>query len=309
MGIEFDAASTYGLLFDSGRTVGFSIGTGPFRHLQVNIHMHDNVGVSGIPTYGGIDLIFVGMDINFNVNGARTYMYELVDPPSGANNLIYVLSGNGVNGAACISRTGVDPNNPLGTMVSANGATSTPATVDVASGEGELVIDSCSACQGNPGSLMVGALQTPRSLHNTTASFGFSFAGSEESGKPLVTMSHLQTSSTPLAWAIVAVPLKPKVAGFERAVKYFHNVLDPTRAILDNAGREIPVDQIKGDDYLRTLGILLPTAKVYSDLIRNPEVGYIESVKVSETEGSARIKAGKESLLETFLSRIAGRGV
>lgn len=308
MGIEFDAISNSGLSFGSSKLLAHTTGSGSFRHLQVNFYMAENASILGIPTYGGVNLVFVGMDINTTAGGIRVYLYHLVDPPSGANNISVVYTGNVTNGILACSRAGIDPNNPLGTMVKADGAGGA-LTVNASSGEGELVIDSAGAVQDDPGTLNEGALQTRRVRQATTQSFGISGGISDEPGQASVTMSWAATSGNPLGWAIVAVPLKPKISELERAVKYFHNVYDPSRAILDNAGRDIPVDQIKGDNYLRTLGILLPTAKVYSDLIENPEVGYIEVVKTDETKNTARIKAGKESLLETFLSRLAGRGV
>jgi len=270
--------------------------------------MAENASISGTPTYGGVNLVFVGTDINTTAGGIRTYLYHLVDPKSGANNIVVSYTGNVVNGVLAVSRTGVDPNNPIGTMVSAD-SSGGALTVGASSGDGELVIDSAGAVQDNPGTLNVGALQTMRVRQGTTASFNISGGISDEPGQASVTMSWTATSSNPLGWAIVAVPLKPKVGGLERAVKYFHNVWDPSRAILDNAGINVPVDQIQGDNYLRTLGVLIPTAKVYSDLVENPEVGYIESIKKDDAQNIARIKAGKESLLETFLSRLAGRGV
>ena len=307
MGIEFDAVTTAGLLFGTGRTFAHSTGSGAYRHAQVCIYMHDNAVISGTPTYGGINLALIDMDVNTNANGARAYLYHLVDPLNGSNNLIYALSGNAVNGAAIITRTGIDPNNPLGTSAKADGNTSTPATVDVTSGEGELVVDSCAAAQDDPGTLTVGAGQTTRSLHATTASFGFSFAASEELGDASVTMSHQQTSGNPLAWAIVAVPLKPYISPRDRLIKYWASTLDPKGRIFDNTGRVIPASLVEYDNWLRNEGPYFMTPKKHTSLIEADSIGYLEAIKFVE-RGQTQFITETETLLESLFRRLGARG-
>lgn len=307
MSIEFDAVTPAGIAFGTGRTFAHSTGSGAYRHAQVCIYMHDNAVISGTPTYGGINLSLIDMALNTNVDGARAYLYHLVDPLNGSNNLIYALSGNTVNGAAIITRTGVDPNNPLGTSAKADGNTSTPATVNVSSGEGELVVDSCAAAQDNPGTLTVGALQTSRALHATSASYGFSYAASDEPGDASVTMSHQQTSGNPLAWAIVAVPLKPFISARDRLIKYWASTLDPKGRIFDNKGRVIPASLVEYDNWLRNEGPYFMTPKKHTSLIEADPIGYLEAIKFNE-DGRTQFITETETLLESLFRRLGARG-
>lgn len=302
MGIEFDSAAT-SQSFGSSRTYAHDVGTGPFRIMLCGGVTNNYAGAPTGCSFNGVAMSPLrGLSKWDTIAG---YWYYLIDPAAGIHNVIYTFGGNGSITVGSVCYEGVDPNNPFGVDVGASG-TSTGPSVAVSSGEGELVVDFMGFRAGST-NMTAGALQTARVNNNSGAGDNTGAGASEEPGQASVTMSWSITTST--NWVIGAVPLKPKITGEERAVKYFHNVWDPSRAILDNAGRDIPVDQIQGDNYLRTLGVLIPTAKVYSDLVENPEVGYIESIKKDDAQRIARIKAGKESLLETFLSRLAGRGV
>jgi len=255
-------------------------------------------------TYNGVSMSVLRAYGKWDTVSAA--LFYLLDPDPGTHNVIMNFGGNGSITVGAVTYTGVDPNNPFGVDLANSGTSTVPSVASIVSGEGEMVVDFMGFRAGST-NMSVGALQTQRVNNNSGVGDNTGAGMSEEPGKAATTMSWSITTST--NWVICGVPLKPKITGVERAVKYFHNVWDPQQKILDNAGRDVPIEQIQGDEFLRTLGVLIPTARVYTDLIENPEVGYIEAIKKDEIQGTARLKSGKESLLETFLSRIAGRGV
>ena len=304
MGIEFDAASNSGHGADTSHTHAHSTGSGAFRHIQVNFSMAEAHSISGTPTYGGENLVFVGTDINTTAGGIRTYLYHLVDPKSGANNVYVEFTGGVVNVINVVTRTGVDPNNPLGTPATADGAGGAP-TINVTSGEGELVIDSVGAVQDDPGTLNVGANQTLRVRQATTGSYNVTCGISDELGQASVTMSWTATSGNPLGWAIVAVPLTPYVSERDRLIKYFANTFDPPRRLIDNQGRDVPRSLLKTDEYFRNEGPFVITARKPASLLQEKSVGYIETVSFQEGR-DVSIETVTETMLESLFRRLGG---
>ena len=309
MAIEFDAVSYGRSAYGGSASFAHSIttdGSGHFLFVHITTV---TAGSLGTPTYDGETLTQLGGDQTFvdGGNPERQGLFYMVNPALGSNTVYSATGGELI--VTALSITGVDPNDPLGDddRIASNSASS--LTRDISSEAGQKVWDFISVKNINA-TYTQGALQTKRAeiqSLETANSNRHRDCASEEDGDTTVTMSWSGWSAR--ACGMIAVALKPEIVGLERAVKYFHNVWDPQQKILDNAGRDVPIEQIQGGEYIRTLGVLLPTARVYTDLIENPEVGYIEAIKKDEIQGTARIKSGKESLLETFLSRIAGRGV
>ena len=135
--VAIDATSTT-VSLASPITLSHTTGTGSNRLMLVGISQKNKV-VSSV-TYGGTALTLVGEEIG---NGnAKIHIYELVNPPSGAANVVVNFSAAPDKGAvvAVTTFTGVNQTTPLGTFVSAQ-ANSTNPTVSVTSASGELVFD------------------------------------------------------------------------------------------------------------------------------------------------------------------------
>lgn len=153
-------------------------------------------------TYNGVAMTSVG-DTAAGPTGGVVYMFRLVNPATGANNVVanWTTASNMVGGS--MSFTGVSQSDPIGTPTTATG-TASPATTTVSSATGELVVDALSSNAVLPS---VGADQTTR--YGPTLSTNVYGAGSTEAGASSVTMSW--TFGSAANWGIVAVPLKPSV--------------------------------------------------------------------------------------------------
>jgi hypothetical protein len=237
--------------------------------------------------------------------------FYLADPPTGSNT-VAIDTVNGVHHSwvtCALSFTGVDTSDPFGTVLKEAGTLISTQDIDVVTEDDWMVLDLLGSHRFglniNAYTVDAGQTQRKQAYETHAGNTGYNWTRAAWSTKRAV------GASTNMKWTIahLGVPLKPEVSGRQRAVRYFHNIWDPKRKVLDSGGREVKLEQIQGDNFIRTLGMLLPNAKVYDTLIENPEVGYMESIKKDETQKVARIKAGRSSLLETFLSRIAGRGV
>ncbi len=151
-------------------------------------------------TYNAVGLTQL---VNYSEAGdnAHVELWYLVAPATGANDIIFSQNGaNDVVGGAT-SWTGVDQSTPFGPTATANG-TASPATVDVTSASGEVVVDVVAA--RNAATLTVGAGQTQRWNLGVGVIDG---GGSTEPGAATVTMSWTLTGT--FEWAIAGASLKP----------------------------------------------------------------------------------------------------
>ena len=311
MAIEYDAVGSGTCSVCDPTWTHTVTGSGSGRILVVNTSVRSGDPGSFQNAFAGVTVGGQGMTYveDLIYGDLRTYLWILTNPPTGASSVVADLNP-GYSGAnalgVSVSYTGVDGEEPLGTVYEKNEWTPAAISQAVASAEGELALAIC-------GSIYT-TLHTPSAGSTERIETGIGTGGAhcrgsinDEPGAASVDVGF--SAATTNEKILISTTLRPEVVGRQRAVKYFHNVWDPNQAVLDNTGRDVPIEQIKGDDWLRTLGVLLPTSKVYTNLIGNPEVGYIEAIKKSERDKTARIKAGRESLLATFLSRLAGRGV
>ena len=93
-------------------------------------------------TYNGTALTFVGADQQDE--DARIEIWSLVAPNTGTHDVVITFNPTPeaarTPNAGVLTFTGVDQTTPLGTFASAIGTSAGPATVDVSSATGELVI-------------------------------------------------------------------------------------------------------------------------------------------------------------------------
>jgi hypothetical protein len=159
---------------------------------------------SSAPTYGAVSLGELANAVNVATN-VRVWVYGLVAPSVGANNLAFTYSGasTGRTVIAVRSFTGINQGAPIGTIVSGSGSGG-GVTVDVTSAVNELVVDMCLSRSGT--TLTVGAGQTQR-VNQESAVANQIGASSDEAGAGTVTMSW--TIGTPDEWVSVGIPLKP----------------------------------------------------------------------------------------------------
>lgn len=210
MAIAFDAATT--AVGTDDLTFAHTV-SGALRILIVSIGMRSDTGVGrndiGSVTYGGVSMTRLDTQ---QKNALDVYLYYLVAPATGANNVIVDVNPRyaGCNIAAvAASYTGVNQVTPLGTQAK-TGVTTTSMSVNVSSATGELVVDA--AGKLNTDVLNVGADQTQRGQNGGGTGGAHARAAiSDEAGAATTTMSWSWTNSVDAA--VIAVPMKPGVAG------------------------------------------------------------------------------------------------
>jgi hypothetical protein len=205
MAIAFDAASSDRT--DGATSLTFShTCTGSDRLLIVALCVQSGAS-SPTATYNGTSMTLVD---SITSTWVHTYMFRLIAPTTGANNVALSWTGSDAAIGLATSYTGVDQTTPLGTSATASG-TSTAVTVDVSSASGELVVDAVAYDQNCGGqTITVGASQTERLNILTVSACGITAGMSTESGAGATTMSW--TGSDSQNWTTVGVPLKPSGA-------------------------------------------------------------------------------------------------
>jgi hypothetical protein len=195
--LTYDAASSgTGEGVDSV-TVEHTIASNNDRLLLVGIST--DVVVDSV-TYGGAAMTELGEASISAVVGS--IFYYLLNPSTGANDIVasFGASGNMVVGAT--SWYGVDMDTPFGTAVGDTG-TGTAVSVTVVTEAGEFVVDCVSANDGPTAA--EGADQTER--YDAVVTSKMRGAGSTQAGSDGGAMTY--TLGTSKQWASLAVPIKP----------------------------------------------------------------------------------------------------
>lgn len=160
------------------------------------------------PTYNSVSMSQIANAGPGPSSQSRMFVFELVAPATGANNLVFTMSGggNGRSGVIIRSYTGVNQSTPTGTVVTNTGDTGTP-TVTVSSATDELVTDLMAIWSNT--TMTVGADQTQR-VNGTYEDSTGRFCSSDQAGAGSVVMDW--TGGNGFDWATVGVPLKPASA-------------------------------------------------------------------------------------------------
>ncbi len=132
-------------------------------------------------------------------------LWALENPPAGTASVVVTLPSSHRIVSGATSLFGVDHTTPLGKAVAASGDSGTPASVQVASPSGALVLDAIGASP-NTTLMVTGSGQRQLYQSASTSSEGVSGAVSTLSGTGTVTMSW--SLSVP-HWAMIAVPINP----------------------------------------------------------------------------------------------------
>jgi large repetitive protein len=185
---------------------------GPNRLMLVGISLNRGTGGSTFETptnvtYAGTPLTFVGGRTNLTSQEAVVYLFALVNPPAGTNNVVVNWNQTQVDGdvAGCATFTNVNQAAPYGAFFS-NTGTSTSVSLTVNSAPGELVFDTLGLRSSNFGaSGSPGADQT--SIWKTYYNGRIAAGASTQPGAASVT--NTWTSASSVDWAIGAVSIKP----------------------------------------------------------------------------------------------------
>lgn len=202
----FDAFTAAAYVLNTNTISQSHVPAGTPDFATVCVHGADVARSVSTITYGGAAMTAVPSSrVNSGASFYWTQLWYKVAPAAGTQTVVLTLDTTDSSFVeftmSIMTYTGVHQTTPLGTAATATGGAS-PATVNVGSASGELVID-C-ATMNNGAFTSVGAGQTERERRQ--ASDGGGAASSTEPGAASVTMSW---PSDARPWAIACVPLKP----------------------------------------------------------------------------------------------------
>jgi uncharacterized repeat protein (TIGR01451 family) len=197
-----------------GGTLSFAHtpGVGTNRLLLVSIGLGNTTStdtsapgvVTGV-TFGGVAMTQV--DIRY-AGAVRMYVYRLVNPPSGAGNVV-VSIGTKTSSVSASATTfnGVNQDNPLGAASGSTATSGTSLSTTYYSAANEVIYSTAAIDEG---SLINQSISTNAGQTQLAVNSGFNFvstATSIKAGAPSVTLSYNGGSSE--EWVVSAVSLKP----------------------------------------------------------------------------------------------------
>lgn len=173
--------------------------TGTDLALYVLIAERYDTAITGV-TYNGVALTQIHQDNHGNIE--TTNVFRLLNPPTGAHDVVITQTASHDLAYTIISLTGVHQTTPEGTIVGGTGTSGTP-THDITLETDDLGLDLVAWYKPGSESMTVGANQTQQS-NQTIGTLGG--AVSTETGNGTVTMSWTPSGSN--WWNHVAIPVK-----------------------------------------------------------------------------------------------------
>lgn len=312
MAIVFDNANSASA-FVADVTVPLNVAAGDNRYLFGGVGVRRDIA-QGAPsinsvTYAG-DAMALKDSFNLqNASGLFVWLYGLVGPTSGLNNMI--IDGNWAAGqnivGIAVSYTGVATAVPIGAPVQHIDATADGESINVVSQAGEVVVDIYSIIGIDSAAIAQGGGQTLRQkLSAGVGGAQVAVGMSDEPGAPTVTMSWSGVSAGNPE-GIIGVALKPFVGLRGRAVSYYYDLWDPKPSIKDVQGKVVPPDQLRADAWVEMQGAKLPQSEVYNTFVQDPTKARV--VEVNSSRGAATLKASRSQFADVLIKRAAaGRG-
>ncbi len=309
MAIEFDAAATQGANDDTTWTHTTTSG-GSGRIVIVGISNRYDVaqGVNDIATvtYGGDGL--TEKAYQHYSDELQLWLWYIVNPQTGANTVSVDVNPlySGANFAfVSVSYTGIDADNPFGTIYKTSEYTNAAVSETIVSAADEQPIAVCGSINTtvhtpSAGSTERGEAGTGTGGAHTRCSIN------DEPGAATVDMGFSAGANT--RKILISTSLRPKGIGRKRLADYFRNSNDPKRRIFSVSGGTVPVAQLNVDAWTRSDGLFLPTAKKHTSLIREPAYGYNESISYKDDRDQASIQTVTETQLESLFRRLGARG-
>lgn len=200
--IEVDNTSSTSANSGTSLTVSHTTGSGSNRFMLVGITTN-NAAVTSV-SYGGTALTLVGSQFNNNNSRGRVYIYRLINPAPGTEDVVVSFNTTISSGAVVGVTTfyGVHQTTPLNTFTSSQGTATTATLSDIPSDDNEVVYSVFSSRGRN---ITTGSGQTELFNHNSGTNRG---AGSVKNGEdPSTSVTYTFTSA--YEWALGAVSIRP----------------------------------------------------------------------------------------------------
>jgi large repetitive protein len=168
-------ATTSGQSNGTSLTFTHNRGTDANTVTLVSVQLGRQTEISGNVTYGGNNMTLVGQSWDESGSGRRAtvYIYSILNPPTGNQNIVINVSGSNRIIAGASSFSNVNPSTPLRAYTGSNGSATgdyfTANLTNVATGPGEIVFSAISYSNGSTNPTF-GSGQTQRwSLKTSTS--------------------------------------------------------------------------------------------------------------------------------------------
>ena len=309
MAITFDAASGNGADGADPLTWSHTVTTSESDRILIvgvmtTLNAHSSV-VNSV-TYGGNNLTKLE-DIN------HVGLWYLTAPPTGANTVSVDFTASQRCAGIALSYTGVHQVTPLDNAVEEQENTSEHGAhdqdVDVTSVANNFVVDVIAITRTGGMSLTENGDGTQRRQESDTASSGARGLMGMADAPGAATVNMNWSLSTHSSISHIGANLRLAEPGRDRLTKYLHNTEMSKKAgrpvILDVLGRDIPLEQLEIDNWMRADGPLFPTSIKYASNIEDPSTFYIESLRL-DPRGNVRIETVRESMMESIFRRLGG---
>jgi hypothetical protein len=252
-----------------------------------------------VVTYAG-----TGMTLLYSiVTNPYFWVYYLVDPAIGANNVNIQFAAAQYFTCEAVSWSGVRTTGPIGNTQSGTN------TLTIASLVGNLVVDFLGVNVGNanPALPSAAAGQTQRAAvkyYKNPECVGC--GSSEKPGTTSVTM----TWTTP-GWVntrLFACELRPFVITSSRAIKYILDASDRDVTLRDDQGSIVDPWDVEPDEWMNVNIPDLPTAIETDSFVDDSKKVYIEEVEYDDESGNLAIRNNRGQLLNVLMARLSGGG-
>ncbi|TET82455.1 MAG: hypothetical protein E3J37_07245 [Anaerolineales bacterium] len=88
--------------------------------------------------------------------------------------------------------------------------------------------------------------------------------------------------------------------------RYSINVWDKDKQMIDRDGSIVSPDEIEPNEGIRLIGSARPTSEVYDSDLETPYISFVENVSYRYDANKVKVRATKESMLQSFLKRLGG---
>jgi hypothetical protein len=228
-------------------------------------------------------------------------------PTVGSNSLVGAAAGTGASTlyTAAMAIQNVDPDDPFGSSNSSNGSASSVSlevTGDKAGWLGLIGVMLSAETTIYDAGFENTALWFPRTHGSNWGMIGVGYRENLGAGPATLGLDWSGTCS----FSAVAMAINPATLLAGRLIEYTFDMLSPIPRVIDSLGQQVPFEEIKPDEWIRTPGVLQPSAKVYNTRVEDPNTAYIEEVRYRDPD-EVEIASSTSEFADVIIARAAGR--
>lgn len=207
MAITFDAATGNKITSGTTNTWSHIVASGKSNQILI-VSVDAGQSVSGV-TYNGVAMTSLGL-VNYNSNNEHLSLWYLLNPATGANNVVVTLSASSFCIGCSASYYGAAQSSTFGTLASNSGAAATSSTNTVTTtSSNQLVIDTV-----NNGAASTDTATASQTKRFQPATSGAAIGDIAATGSNMT----LTWSFTSGVWAQMSIAMNPAAGATHRII-------------------------------------------------------------------------------------------